>query len=104
MDQWRHYSIYHGEDLEMKLSKYLHSKMCCKGKYYLETRTEEQIEEWIVEWYRSEFNEVGCDGSVAKSRMPPTWLAKWNRDDEMESDYDPNHGTCCRNGCEKCEQ
>ncbi len=18
--------------------------------------------------------------------------------------YDPNHGTCCRNGCEKCEQ
>jgi len=22
---------------------------------------------------------------------------------EVES-YDPNHGTCCRNGCEKCEQ
>ena len=22
----------------------------------------------------------------------------------QEEDYDPNHGTCCRNGCEKCEQ
>ena len=99
----------------MKLSEYLHSKMCCKGKYYLETRTAEQIEEWIVEWYRSEFTEMGCDGPIAEPRMPPSWLAVWKRDgshsswtgpddDEMESDYDPNHGTCCRNGCEKCEQ
>ena len=86
MDQWRHYSIYHGEDLEMKLSEYLHSKMCCKGKYYLETRTEEQIEEWIVEWYRSEFDEVGCDGSVAKSRMPPSWLAVWRRNEKSKSE------------------
>ena len=23
---------------------------------------------------------------------------------EVENSYDPNHGTCCRNGCEKCEQ
>ena len=23
---------------------------------------------------------------------------------EPEEGYDPNHGTCCRNGCEKCEQ
>jgi len=21
-----------------------------------------------------------------------------------EESYDPNHGACCRNGCEKCEQ
>jgi hypothetical protein len=21
-----------------------------------------------------------------------------------DNSYDPNHGTCCRNGCEKCEQ
>ena len=79
--------------------------MCTKGKYFLETRNEEQIEGWIVEWYRSEFNEIGCDGPISKPRMPPSWLAVWDRDDDkMESDYDPNHGTCCRNGCEKCEQ
>ena len=104
MVQWWASYIYYGENLEMKLSEYLHKKMCSKGKYYLETRTEEQIEEWIVEWYRSEFSEIGCDGSLSEPRMPPMWLAEWNRDDEMESDYDPNHGTCCRNGCEKCEQ
>ena len=22
----------------------------------------------------------------------------------QEEYYNPNHGTCCRNGCEKCEQ
>ena len=69
-------------EMSMKLSEYLHSKLCMKGKYYLETRTAEQIEEWIVEWYRSEFNEVGCDGSVAQPRMPPSWLATWRRDEE----------------------
>ena len=63
----------------MKLSEYLHKKMCAKGKYYLETRTKEQIEEWIVEWYRSEFNEIG-----GKPRVPPMWLAEWNRDDDEE--------------------
>ena len=68
----------------MKLSKYLHNKMCTKGKYYLETRTEEHIEEWIVEWYRSEFSEVGCDGPVTKARMPPSWLAIWKREDKSE--------------------
>ena len=65
----------------MKLSEYLHSKMCCKGKYYLETRTEEQIEEWIVEWYRNSFNEIGCDGTIAQPRVPPSWLAVWKRED-----------------------
>ncbi len=70
----------------MKLSKYLHNKMCTKGKYYLETRTEKHIEEWIVEWYRSEFNEIGCDGTIATPRMPPSWLAEWSRDEESESE------------------
>ena len=46
------------------------------------SRTEEQIEDWIVEWYSREFNEVGCDGTVAQPRMPPSWLAVWKREDE----------------------
>ena len=86
----------------MKLSEYLHDKMCKKGKYYLETRTQEHIEEWIVEWYRNEFREVGSDGPLAEPRMPPSWLAVWSREEPEEP---PNLGkTCCRNGCEKCEQ
>ena len=43
----------------------------------------EDIELWIVKWYRSEFNEVGCDGDIPKSRMPPAWLANW-RECELE--------------------
>ena len=39
--------------------------------------TENDVEKWIVEWYRSEFNEVGCDGDIPKPRMPPSWLANW---------------------------
>ena len=41
-------------------------------------RTEEQIEEWIVEWYRSEFKEIGCDKGDTQ-RMPPSWLANWRK-------------------------
>jgi len=36
-----------------------------------------------VEWYRGEFKEVGCDGSVAKPRMPPSWLAQWRRNEKV---------------------
>ena len=39
--------------------------------------TENDVEKWIVEWYRSSFNEVGCDGDLPKPRMPPSWLANW---------------------------
>ena len=88
----------------MKLSEFLHKKMGPHHAITWRSRTEEQIEDWIVEWYSSEFNEVGCDGTVAQPRMPPSWLAVWKREDEMESGYDPDHGACCRNGCEKCEQ
>ena len=67
---------------KMKLSEYIHKKMGPPHAITWRARTEEQIEEWIVEWYRSEFNEVGCDGSVAQSRMPPSWLTVWRRDEE----------------------
>ena len=32
------------------------------------------IEKWIVEWYKEEFNEVGDDD---EPRAPPIWLANW---------------------------
>jgi len=63
----------------MKLNKYIY-KMLNDTWPTAGIPTEEAIEDWIVEWYRSEFNEVGCDGPVAKSRMPPSWLAKWRRE------------------------
>ena len=68
-------------EINMKLSKYLHKKMGPYNAITWRSRTEEQIEEWIVEWYRSEFHEIGCDGPVAKPRMPPSWLATWRRDE-----------------------
>ena len=100
----------------MKLSEYLYEKIYAESRKMFEwnedTQQDEEceplsagsIEKWIVEWYRNSFNEIGCDGTIAQPRMPPSWLAVWKREDEMESDYDPDHGTCCRNGCEKCEQ
>ena len=66
----------------MKLSEFLHKKMGPSHAITWRSRTEEQIEEWIVEWYRNEFSEVGCDGSLRKPRMPPTWLAVWRKNEE----------------------
>ena len=48
-------------EVNMKLSEYIHSKMGPPHAITWRARTEEQIEEWIVEWYVSEFNEIGCD-------------------------------------------
>jgi len=39
-----------------------------------------------VEWYRSEFTEVGCDGALAEPRMPPSWLAVWRRNEKSKSE------------------
>ena len=86
MGQYWHSYILYGEDLKMKLSEYLHNKMGPPHAITWRSRRVEQIEEWIVEWYRSEFNEVGCDGSVAKSRMPPSWLAVWRRNEKSKSE------------------
>ena len=70
------------EKFAVSLRKAKKEEIIKKKRAKLSENTEEQIEEWIVEWYRSEFNEVGCDGSVAQSRMPPSWLAVWRRDEE----------------------
>ena len=67
------------EEIQMKLSEYIfqqysHSvSALCAG----------DIERWIVEWYKSEFRKVGCDGEVDDngdvSRLPPMWLANWRK-------------------------
>ena len=62
----------------MKLNKYIHAKLKEGNEDYMGYEaTEEDIEEWIVDWYRSSFNEVGCDGDIPTPRMPPMWLANW---------------------------
>ena len=63
----------------MKLSEYIHSKMGPSHAITWRAHKEEDIEKWIVDWYRSEFHEVGCDGDLPKSRMPPMWLANWRK-------------------------
>ena len=66
----------------MKLSKYirdmLHKTWPSEGIPH-----EDTVEEWIVDWYKNTFKEVGCDGPVAKGRMPPSWLAQWRRNEKV---------------------
>ena len=49
----------------MKLSEYIHSKMGPSNAITWRARTEEQIEEWIIQWYKKEFE-----------KMPPMWLTR----------------------------
>ncbi len=66
----------------MKLSKYirdmLHETWPSEG-----IPDEDTVEEWIVDWYSGEFKEVGCDGPIARPRLPPSWLAVWKRKGEQ---------------------
>jgi hypothetical protein len=36
--------------------------------------TEEDIEDWIVEWYGKAFQQPNLEGKPA---LPPLWLANW---------------------------
>ena len=58
----------------MKLNKYIVKKLNetwpSKG-----IPTEEDMEDWITDWYMGTFQEVGCDGDIPKPRGPPMWLA-----------------------------
>ena len=62
----------------MKLNEYIFERI--NELDYLihnEIPSEDVIEKWIVDWYRSSFNEVGCDGDIPSPRNPPMWLANW---------------------------
>ena len=66
----------------MKLNKYIHSKML-EVEYEALPWTEEDIEQWIVDWYNDTFKEMK-EGAREVPRGPPMWLAgpRWyNRRD-----------------------
>ena len=66
----------------MKLNKYIHSKML-EVEYEALPWSEDDIEDWIVEWYNDTFKELK-EGAREVPRGPPMWLAgpRWyNRRD-----------------------
>ena len=36
--------------------------------------SEEDIDDWIADWYSDTFQQMGCDGNIDKPRGPPMWL------------------------------
>ena len=85
----------------MKLNEYIFKRIMNMSDPHTMSDyfTEDDVEKWIVDWYGMSFHEIGCDGTIPKPRLPPMWLADWRVKEP------PNLGkTCCRNGCEKCEQ
>ena len=68
--------------MDMKLNKYIHSKML-EVEYEALPWSEEDIEDWIVDWYNDTFKELK-EGAKEVPRGPPMWLAgpRWyNRRD-----------------------
>jgi|TARA_R100000963_G_C4628143_1_gene93861 hypothetical protein len=62
--------------MDMKLNKFIYEKLEEKQIRFLENETisEDDIENWICEWYMESFKEINT-GRDGKPRMPPTWLA-----------------------------
>ena len=54
----------------MKLNKFIYERLT-EIDYAV---TEDDVEEWICEWYMESFKEINC-GKDGKPRLPPTWLA-----------------------------
>ena len=72
----------------MKLNKYIVKKLNetwpSKG-----IPSEEDMEDWIVEWYNDTFKELGKPEDKDKPRGPPMWLAgpRWyDRKRRMEEE------------------
>ena len=68
----------------MKLNEYLYEKIYSESRKMFEDEeceplSADTIEQWIIKWYRLSFKEIGCDGTIPKSRMPPMWLANWRK-------------------------
>jgi len=78
----------------MKLNKFIHKRLMevaasietCWAEDPAKAVTEEEIEDWITEWYMDTFTEGGLGKeSSSKARVPPLWLAgpRWyNRRDK----------------------
>ena len=63
----------------MKLNEYIYEKIMNMSDPHTMSDyfSKDDVEKWIVEWYGSSFNEVGCDGDIPSPRTPPMWLANW---------------------------
>ena len=47
--------------------------------------TEDDVEKWIVEWYKERFKQVDSEGEKEDtSRLPPMWLANWRKHIELD--------------------
>tara|TARA_B100000749_G_C18176252_1_gene361952 strand:- start:264 stop:509 length:246 start_codon:yes stop_codon:yes gene_type:complete len=56
----------------MKLNKYIHAKL---NETWPENGipTEEDVDDWISDWYMSTFKDINC-GDDGNPRAPPMWL------------------------------
>ena len=73
----------------MKLNEYLYEKIYSESRKMFEDEeceplSADTIEQWIIEWYILSFKEIGCDGTIPKPRMPPSWLANWKKFKERD--------------------
>ena len=63
--------------LRMKLSEFIYARAISGDSF-----TEEEIEEWIVDWYGKTFHQPnlgGVEGAAkGKPALPPLWLADWH--------------------------
>ena len=61
--------------MDMKLNRYIYKKLL-EVEYENCPWTEEDINDWITDWYKDTFQEIGMSKEgKAKSRAPPMWLA-----------------------------
>ena len=67
----------------MKLNKFIHKRLMevaasietCWAEEPAKAVTEEEIEDWITEWYMDTFKEINLGDTAGKPRPPPMWLA-----------------------------
>ena len=67
----------------MKLNKFIHKRLMevaasietCWAEEPAKAVREEDIEDWITEWYMDTFKEINLGDTAGKPRPPPMWLA-----------------------------
>ena len=60
----------------MKLNKYIYAKLKeIEDETWVQSFAEEDIDDWIADWYNDTFKGLGCHGEMNdKPRGPPMWL------------------------------
>ena len=67
----------------MKLNKFIHKRLMevaasietCWAEEPAKAVREEDIEDWITEWYMDTFKEINFGDTAGVPRPPPMWLA-----------------------------